>query len=236
MRTQQPLFEPSETPTTTPRDPETGTPRILEPRREQGEMRFEIPDAVLADDHPARVIWNILGTLDLSRFSQGCASVEGKAGRSLLSPRMLLTLWLYAISRAIGSAREIARLTTTDVAFSWIVGHLSVSHHKLSQFRGGHKEELNTLMTEILAVLMEKGLISLELVAQDGTRTRAAASAPSFRSYGSLLECREQAALHLTGISAGFSVHPIQPEPGSSAPCDGYFNQRIGLPWQARSV
>ena len=201
MRTQEPLFDAAETPTKS-REPETGCPRILEPQRDQGEMRFEIPDATLADTHPARVIWNILGTLDLTRFSQGCASVEGKAGRSLLSPRMMLTLWLYAISRAVGSAREIARLTTTDVAFSWIVGQLSISHHKLSQFRVGHGEELNTLMTEVLAVLMEKGLISLELVAQDGTRTRAAASAPSFRSYGSLLECREQAALHLKAVLA----------------------------------
>jgi len=181
---------------------EPGSPRVLEPQRAQGEIRFEMPDEALPDNHPARVIWNILGTLDLSRFSNGCSSVEGKAGRSLLSPCMMLTLWLYAISRAVGSAREIARLTTTDVAFSWIVGDLRISHHKLSQFRVGHGEALNTLMTEILAVLMEKGLITLETVAQDGTRTRASASAPSFRSYGSLLECREQAALHLTAVLA----------------------------------
>jgi transposase len=177
-------------------------PRILEPQRAQGEMRFEMPDAALPDDHPARAIWNILGTLELSRFSDGCTSVEGKAGRSLLSPRMMLTLWLYAISRAIGSAREIARLTRTDVAFSWIVGDLGVSHHKLSQFRVGHGEALDELMTEVLAVLLQQGLITLETVAQDGTRTRAAASAPSFRSYGSLLECREQAALHLKAVLA----------------------------------
>jgi transposase len=168
----------------------------------QGEIRFESPDAALPESHAARVIWNILGTLELSRFSSGCVSVEGKAGRSLLSPRMMLTLWLYGISRALGSAREIARLTRTEMAFSWIVGDLRVGHHKLSQFRVGHGEALNTLMTEVLAVLMENGLISLEMVAQDGTRTRAAASAPSFRSYGSLLECRKQAALHLKAVLA----------------------------------
>ena len=182
--------------------PEDRSPRILEPQRSQGEMRFEMPDSALPDNHPARVIWNILGTLELSRFSTGCASVEGKAGRSLLRPRMMLTLWLYGISRAIGSAREIASLTRTDVAFSWIVGDLQVSHDKLSKFRVGHGEALDTLMTEVLAVLLQQGLITLETVAQDGTRTRAAASAPSFRSYGSLLECREQAALHLKAVLA----------------------------------
>jgi transposase len=165
-------------------------------------MRFEIPDLLVSAKHPARLLWNVLGTVDLSAFEEKCGSVEGKAGRSLLSPRMLLTLWLYAISKAIGSAREIARLTLTDSAYRWIVGDLKVSHHKLSEFRVGYAEALSGLMTDILASLMAKGLLTLELVAQDGTRTRAAASAPSFRTYGSLLQCREQAALHVKAVLA----------------------------------
>lgn len=177
-------------------------PRIVEPQRSQGEMRFEIPDLLVSARHRARLIWEVLGTVDLSGFGENCGSVEGKAGRSLLSPRMLLTLWLYAISQAVGSAREIARLTVTDSAYRWIVGDLSVSHHKLSEFRVGHGEALSELMTNILASLMAKGLLTLDLVAQDGTRTRAAASAPSFRTYGSLLQCREQAALHLKAVLA----------------------------------
>jgi transposase len=180
----------------------TPKPRIVEPQRSQGEMRFEIPDLLVSARHPARLIWSVLGTMDLSVFEEKCGSVEGKAGRSLLSPRMLLTLWLYAISQAIGSAREIARLTLTDSAYRWIVGDLKVGHHKLSEFRVGYSEGLKELMTDILACLMAKGLLTLELVAQDGTRTRAAASAPSFRTYGSLLQCREQAALHLKAVLA----------------------------------
>jgi hypothetical protein len=42
----------------------------------------------------------------------------------------------------------------------------------------------------------------LDFVAQDGTRIRASASAPSFRSEASLLECREQAALHVKAVLA----------------------------------
>lgn len=168
----------------------------------QAEVRFEIPDDAVPEHHEARTLWNLLGSLDLTAFGAKSGSVEGKAGRSLKSPRMLLTLWLYAIARGVGSAREIARLTKTDLAYGWIVGGVDVSHHKLSQFRVGHGGALSTLMTDVLASLLEKGLLSLDLVAQDGTRTRAAASAPSFRTYGSLLNCREQAALHLKAVLA----------------------------------
>jgi transposase len=179
-----------------------GKPRIEEPQRAQGEMRFEFPEDALEPTHPARVLWNVLGMMDLAAFSKGCESVEGAAGRSLKSPRMLLTLWLYALVQAVGSAREIARLVVSDMAYRWIVGNVDISHQKLSQFRVGHGEALDELMTNILATLMNKGLLSLAVVAQDGTRTRAAAAAPSFRTYGSLLECREQAKLHIKAVLA----------------------------------
>lgn len=201
METNLPLFT-AEQVVTKPVEVASGKPRVLEPQRAQGEIRFEVPDDALGPSHPARLLWEVLGTLDLTAFSAGCESVEGRAGRSMLSPRMLLTLWLYALSQAVGSAREIERLAGTDVAYRWVVGNLRVSHHKLSAFRVGHGAALDALMSDVLAVLMEQGLLSLEVVAQDGTRTRAAATAPSFRTYGSLMECREQAALHIKAVLA----------------------------------
>ena len=97
-------------------------------------------------------------------------AVEGTVGRKTLSPRMKLVLWLYAISQDVGSAREIERLTGSDDAYRWIIGDLKVSHHTLSSFRVDHGEALDRLVTDILASLMHKGLLSLDLVAQDGTR------------------------------------------------------------------
>lgn len=177
-------------------------PRVTEPSRAQGVMRFEIPDDALAPDHPARVLWQALGKLDLSAFLVDARSVQGRAGRPTHSPRMMLTLWTYAISQGVGSAREIERLVQSDRAYQWIVGDVAVGHHVLSKFRSGHLEALDKLMTDILAALMHKGVLSLRLVAQDGMRVRAAAGAPSFRSLASLDECREQAALHLKAVLA----------------------------------
>ena len=177
-------------------------PDIREPQRAQATIHFEMPEDALAASHPARLVWNVLGGFDLSAFSAQSESAIDSAGRPLLSPRMMLTLWLHAITEGIGSARRIAKLTQTEIGYRWIVGNLHVSHDKLSAFRRNHAEALDLLMTDVLATLMHKGLLSLEVVAQDGTRTRAAASAPSFRTYGSLLECREQAALHLMAVLA----------------------------------
>lgn len=183
---------------------ETRPPRVRtkEPFRRQAVIRFEMPEDTLPLDHRARLLWRIVETLDMSAFTAGAKAVEGKQGRTLISVRMLLTLWLYAISEGIGSAREIERRIGSDDAFRWIVGEESVGHSKLSEFRVGHRAALDKLLTDVLASLMHKGLLSLALVAQDGTRVRAHASAPSFRREVSLLECREQAALHVKAVFA----------------------------------
>ena len=173
-----------------------------EPFRAQGVMRFEFAEDLIPPEHPARALWDVLGTLDLVPFTLSAKALEGLVGRPVHSVRMLLTLWLYAVATGIGSARRIARLVETDPAFRWIVGDVKVSHHLLSQFRAEQGAALDKLMTELLAVLMAKELISLERVAQDGTRVRAGASAPSFRSETAVAECREQAALHVKAVLA----------------------------------
>jgi transposase len=161
-----------------------------------------MPEDSLPLEHRARLLWRVVETLDLSRFTSEARAVEGRQGRAVLSARMLLTLWLYGISQGIGSARKIARLIQTDDAFRWVVGDVSVGHSKLSEFRVLHGAALDQLFSDVLASLLHKGLLSLERVAQDGTRVRASASAPSFRREASLLECREQAALHVKAVFA----------------------------------
>jgi transposase len=176
--------------------------RTKEPVREQGVFRWEMPEDTLSANHPARLLWQVLGTLDLSGFLRDAKAVDGRQGRDALSVRMLLTLWLYAISIGVGSAREIARRIQSDTAFQWIVGDQSAGHAKLSEFRIGHRDVVDKLFTDVLGTLLHRQLMSLELVAQDGTRVRASASAPSFRRAASLEECREQAALHLKAVLA----------------------------------
>ena len=176
--------------------------RTREPERRQGVIVFEMPEDRLAENHPARVLWRVVETLNLSAFLQEAKSVEGTQGRDCLSVKMLLTLWLYAVSQGVNSARKVERLTQSDAAFRWIVGDQIVSHATLSGFRVGHRAALEQLMTDILGALLQKGLLVLDFVAQDGTRIRASASAPSFRREASLLECREQAALHVKAVLA----------------------------------
>jgi transposase len=144
-------------------------------------------------DHPARAIWELSGRLKLDGFYAPIEAVEGNAGRTPWDPRLLVSLWIYAYSRGISSAREIARRCSYEPAFQWLCGLEEINHHTLSDFRVSHDESLRELFVQVLGVLSSEGLVSLERVMHDGTRIKANAGADSFRREARLKEHLEAA-------------------------------------------
>jgi transposase len=170
-----------------------GVPRLVVPNRAQMELRAVDLESLLPMDHPARAVWEFVESLDLSPLYAQVQSVEGAAGRPATDPRIYMALWLYATIEGVGSARALERLTRQHDAYRWILGGVSVNHHSLSDFRVQQGEFLDGVLTQSVAVLMERELVSLKRVSQDGIRVRASAGAASFRRQGSLERCLEQA-------------------------------------------
>lgn len=174
--------------------------RVLKADRKQLQMRAFDLDATLGPDHRARLIWAFVEKLDLKRFYGRIEARGSEPGRPAIDPRILLCLWVYALSEGIGSAREIDRLCEMHDGYRWICGGVSVNYHRLSDFRTENQKELDDLMTQIVAVLMHQGLIDLSRVAQDGVRVRASAGAASFRREKSLRACLDEARKQLDEV------------------------------------
>jgi len=153
-------------------------------------------ERLIDDEHPARAIWEFVGRLDLSAFLESIESLESCAGRPAFDPQLLISLWVYAYSRGVGSAREISRRCEYEPAFQWLTGLDSVNYHTLSDFRIMHLQALDELFTQVLGLLNAEGLISLERVAHDGTKVAANAAQWSFsrekRIHDALRRAREQ--------------------------------------------
>ena len=156
------------------------SPRLR--RIDRAQMCWHAVDVerLIEADHAARAIWDLVGRLDLTAFLAPIGSVQGQAGRPAFDPHLLISLWLYAYSRGISSAREIARRTEYEPAFQWLTGLDAVNHHTLSDFRIEYRNELDELFTQVLAVLSSEGLITLERVMHDGTKVYANAGKRSF--------------------------------------------------------
>ena len=84
-------------------------PLIRYVNRQQMSWRAVDVDKLIAEDHRARAIWTLVGRLDLSPFYRAIESSTEEGGRPAFDPQLLISLWVYAYSQGIGSAREVAR-------------------------------------------------------------------------------------------------------------------------------
>lgn len=170
-----------------------GQPRVKTGDRNQLVFRAVDVERLVADDHPVRAVWEFVGRLDLNRFYEPIGAIAGVAGRAAWDPRLLISLWIWAYSQGISSAREIARRCAYDPVFQWLAGLEEINHHSLSDFRVGYAEALDELFAQALGLMSAEGLITLERVMHDGTKIKASAGADSFRREEKIRMYLEQA-------------------------------------------
>src|SRR5229473_1965845 len=168
-------------------------PLIRPINRQQMSWRAVDVERLIGEDHRARAIWTLVGRLDLRRFYDDIESSVEAGGRPAFDPQLLISLWVYAYSEGIGSAREVARRCEFDPAFQWLTGLEEVNYHTLASFRVEKQQELDELFTQLLGVLSAEGLITLEQVMQDGTKIKALASTRSYHCEATIREHLERA-------------------------------------------
>ncbi len=193
-----PLFDPDDlpeppSPAQAAQSTAAGKPRLRLPIRDQIEMRWASLDEMLEADHPVRIVWAAVCNLDLSSWLGEIKAVERHVGRDATDPRLLLSLWIYATLKAIGSARELDRLCGESLPYQWLCGGVSVNYHMLSDFRSRGGDKWDELLTQIVGVLLAAGLVKMDCVAQDGMKVRASAGKSSFHREARLQECLKEA-------------------------------------------
>jgi transposase len=166
---------------------------------------------LLDSDHQARLVWDFCLGLDLTALYGSIRSRVGGPGHPAIDPRLCVALWLYATLEGVGSARALDWLCQHHNAFRWLRGGVSVNYHTLADFRVGHLELLDELLTHSVAVLREQDLVDLNRVAHDGMRVRASAGAASFRRKQTLQEHLEEARDQVARLKEEMDDDPSAP-------------------------
>ena len=177
--------------------PEQGKLRLRRPERQQMGWVAQCVDDLVRSEHPVRMVQAVVEKLEVSGFCEPVQAREGRAGRDATDPRLLVGLWLYGCIRGIGSARELARRCEESAPFRWLCGGVTVNHRMLSDFRSDHGEALDELLTQVIASLVDRGVVRVSRVSQDGVRVRVSAGAASFRREERLEELLRQATEHV---------------------------------------
>src|SRR5215218_4752399 len=160
-----------------------GAPRLRKAERRQVSLRPISLEDLLPPDHRARFVWAFAERLDLSALYGAIKAVEG-------------------------SARELDRLCREHTGFEWLCGGVGMNHTTLADFRIAHGAVLERLLVDSVAAMLKMGHASLDRVAQDGMRVRAAAGAASFRRRVSLERCRAEAAAEVARLRAELEADP----------------------------
>src|SRR5215212_1803677 len=146
----------------------------------------------LPEGHLAWFVIDAVAQLDLTAF-YAAYRADGH-GRAAHDPAMMVALLLYAYAIGERSSRRIERRCVEDVATRVICANQAPDHTTIARFRQRHEAALAGLFGEVLALCAEAGLVSVGLIAIDGTKVHANASQHANRDYERLArEILEQA-------------------------------------------
>ncbi len=138
----------------------------------------------LPEDHLAWFVLDAVDEIDLSAF-YGSYREDGW-GRAAFGPSMMVALLLYAYAVGERSSRGIERRCREDVAFRVITANRNPDHATIARFRARHEQALAATFTQVLALCAQAGLMTVGVVALDGSLLAGNASPGATRSYASI--------------------------------------------------
>jgi transposase len=138
------------------------------------------PREWLPPGHLAWAVMELAGEMDLS--GSGARYRADRQGGRPYDPQMMITLVLYCYCRGRRQSREIEMATWDDVGARIICGGLHPDHSTVADFIRRHFPEVCALLPESVKACAREGLVSVDLVAGDGTKLKANASMAANRT------------------------------------------------------
>lgn len=135
----------------------------------------------LPEGQLAWCVLDAVAEMDLSAI-YGDYRADGH-GRAAFDPAMMVALLLYCYAIGERSSRAIERRCHVDVAVRVITANQQPDHATIARFRARHEQALSGLFSQVLGLCARAGLVSLGVIALDGTKINANASGLANRTY-----------------------------------------------------
>ena len=136
----------------------------------------------LPQNHKARVVSAIIDRLDISDIESGYKG----GGTSSYNPRMLLKVIVYAYLNNVYSGRQMEKLLVENIAYMWLSGMQTPDFRTINLFRSKRLSGcFDSIFTQIVVLLHDEGLVSLNVQYIDGTKIESAANKYTFVWKGS---------------------------------------------------
>src|SRR5574344_2554663 len=133
-------------------------------------------DENIKDNDPVRILSAVVDRLNLDNFKK----LYKETGRSPYHPKMMLKVILYAYMNNIYSCRKIEKLLLRDIHYMWLAASEKPDFITINRFRNRVRKEINSVFTQLVLILAEKGFITLDVEYIDGTKIESKANKYTF--------------------------------------------------------
>jgi len=141
--------------------------------QEQGQFIPLILTKAIEEDHPARVINDIIEALDIS----GIYDYYSKEGNPSYHPLMMLKVLFYCYMIGVFSCRKIRdRLEDYNLPLLYLAAGNMPSFTTINNFRKRHLSALPAIFTQIVLLCIELRMVDFGFLAIDGQKIHANAS------------------------------------------------------------
>jgi len=134
-------------------------------------------EELIPKDHACRVVNEVINKINLEPLN---AAYHLK-GSSSYHPKMLLKVLVYGYVSNIYSSRKLEAACKESIYFMYLSSMSYPDHNTINRFRGVRlKGALRNIFEEVVLLLAQEGLLSIEEVYTDGTKIEANANKYTF--------------------------------------------------------
>lgn len=134
-------------------------------------------DELIPKDHACRVVNDVINKISLEPLHAAYHTI----GSSSYHPQMLLKVLVYGYVSNIYSSRKLEAACKESIYFMWLSSMSYPDHNTINRFRGVRlKDALRKIFEEVVLLLAQEGLLSIEEVYTDGTKIEANANKYTF--------------------------------------------------------
>ena len=154
-------------------------------------------EELIPKGHPVRTVNEIINKLDIEPLLKAYHI----KGSSSYHPQLLLKVLVYGYVTNIYSSRKLAAACRESVYFMWLSSMSYPDHNTINRFRGVRlKHALRSVFEDVVKLLADEGVLSIEEINTDGTKIEANANKYTFVWKKSIQNNKEKIKKQLTEI------------------------------------
>jgi transposase len=154
-------------------------------------------EELIPQGHPVRIVNEVINKINIEPLLKAYHI----RGSSSYHPQLLLKVLVYGYVTNIYSSRKLAASCQKSIYFMWLSSMSYPDHNTINRFRGVRlKNALRSVFEDVVKLLADEGLLSIDEINTDGTKVEANANKYTFVWRKSIQTNKEKMKKQLTEI------------------------------------